>query len=79
MASVLSAVRRDLRALPEAKRGSGLAEMALKLAREIDARPTAALAKELRETLKALLGSEPVAVRESGVDELRARRAGRGA
>lgn len=75
------AVRRDLRALTSADRQSGLAQLALTLARQVDEfadspSAVAVLGRELRIALTELLKNS---ARETtdGIDELRARRAGR--
>lgn len=81
---VEAAVLRDLDAMPERVRESGVAAIALDQARRLDGldsgtQPTAAsmLAAQLRTTLLELAKLAPPLAEEDGVDELRARRAQR--
>ena len=76
---VVTAVRRDLRRLPEGDRAGALAAQALKIAlildEAADAAEVPAAARELRITMTELLKLAPKA--RSGIDEIRARRAKR--
>lgn len=81
---VAASVQRDLEALDEQARKSGLAASALTLARRLDgddlltARDQATLAAELRQTLAELRRQFPQAKRqEDPIDQLRARREAR--
>jgi hypothetical protein len=74
---LVEAVERDVAELDDAGRASGVAALALALAHQMDVRPGAMVAKELRETL-AVLAEMPRAVKEtSHLGELAARRRAR--
>jgi hypothetical protein len=81
------AVARDIEALPERVRGSGLALTAVTLARVVDmlnstgqpgySRDLAAISKELRATLTELAKSGAPGAKGGKVDDLQRRRAAR--
>jgi len=78
LVSVFEAVERELAALPDALAGSGLAAVALEIARGLDGPASLAMksmaAKELRDTLGVLAGLAPPVERNDLVDQLRQRR-----
>jgi hypothetical protein len=76
--SLLAAVRRELDAGGAVSVSPGLVALALKLAECLEERPSALMAKELRETLGRLRELAPPKEREDGIDQLRARRQARG-
>ena len=75
--TLVGAVAEDLARMDALKRSPALARLALTLAEAIDRRPSALMAKELRDTLTRLAEVVPVKREEGPLDDLRARRAAR--
>jgi hypothetical protein len=78
---IQTATRRELRGLPVDLRTGTLATTALLLARRLDAglpaREVSGVARELRQSMTALMEQAPAKPQGDLVDELRARRAER--
>jgi hypothetical protein len=78
---VEASVRREIRGLPADLRTGSLAVTALLLARRLDAglpaREVAGVAREIRQSIAALMEQAPAKPQGDLVDELRARRAER--
>jgi hypothetical protein len=77
LVTLLQAVQRDVEALNEPDRSSGVAALALELAGLMGRRPSAMVAKELRDTLVLVRELTPARVEGDSLDDLRDRRAQR--
>ena len=74
--SVFASVEADIATLPEASRDSWRVEVARALAKEMDEKPNASFARELRAVMKELRADVPVAKGDVS-DDLKSRRAAR--
>lgn len=75
--SIRSQVEKELKANGAAVVSPSLAALALHLAVALDARPSALMAKELRETMVRLTEMAPPKRQEDEIDQLRSRRESR--
>lgn len=77
MRSVYQRVEADLAEMPAEVANSGYAQLCLAMAAEFDRKPTALMARELREALLKLREIAPPKPQRDVVDELKARRVAR--
>lgn len=77
MASISDALEVEIQSLPEGAQDSWRLEMARALAREMDAKPNASMARELRSVMKDVAADLPASVEGDLSDDLASKRRAR--